>query len=257
MLHLGKGRRRTASAALVAGLTALTMMFLGASTGSVSAATSTGPGAAKTISNELVEIKPAKVTGTFTNEDTGKQGRMVAKFTPTEFVENDGKVAVEGILSGVFTGAKLPDGTPRHFSEPVTFDVTDARSTGDATAAGFQSTGATSGGFAAAGFVPASSHGCDILHLDLGPLDLNLLGLQIDLSQIVLDIVAQPGAGNLLGNLLCAVAGLLDPGSPLDNLLDNLLEALNGLLTGLIGDLEGLLEDLLGGLGGLTGAQSA
>ena len=43
---------------------------------------------------------------------------------------------------------------------------------------------------------------CEILHLDLGPLHLNLLGLEIDLSRIVLDITAQSGAGNLLGNLL-------------------------------------------------------
>ena len=52
---------------------------------------------------------------------------------------------------------------------------------------------------------------CDILHLNLGPLDLDLLGLVIHLDEVVLDIVAESGAGNLLGNLLCAVAGLLDP----------------------------------------------
>ena len=51
---------------------------------------------------------------------------------------------------------------------------------------------------------------CEILHLDLGPLSLDLLGLQIDLSRIVLDITAQPGPGNLLGNLLCGVANLLN-----------------------------------------------
>ena len=67
---------------------------------------------------------------------------------------------------------------------------------------------------------------CDILHLDLGPLDLNLLGLQIDLSRIVLDITAQPGPGNLLGNLLCAVAGLLDNPSGLARLLNQILSIL-------------------------------
>jgi hypothetical protein len=54
------------------------------------------------------------------------------------------------------------------------------------------------------------SGSCDILNLDLGPLDLNLLGLEVHLAPVVLDIVAQSGAGNLLGNLLCAVASLLD-----------------------------------------------
>jgi hypothetical protein len=73
---------------------------------------------------------------------------------------------------------------------------------------------------------------CDILNLDLGPLDLNLLGLQIHLNQVVLDIVAQTGAGNLLGNLLCAIAGLLDGGvlgGQLVTLLNQLLGALAGI----------------------------
>ena len=59
---------------------------------------------------------------------------------------------------------------------------------------------------------------CDILNLVLGPLDLNILGLQVSLQRVVLDIVAVAGAGPLLGNLLCAVAGLLD-GGPLAGLL--------------------------------------
>ena len=67
---------------------------------------------------------------------------------------------------------------------------------------------------------------CDILHLDLGPLSINLLGLQIDLSRIVLDITAQAGAGNLLGNLLCAVAGLLDNPTGLAKLLNDILAIL-------------------------------
>lgn len=52
---------------------------------------------------------------------------------------------------------------------------------------------------------------CPILFLELGPLFLDLLGLEVSLSQITLDITAVTGEGNLLGNLLCAVAGLLDP----------------------------------------------
>ena len=70
--------------------------------------------------------------------------------------------------------------------------------------------------------------GCDILHLELGPLDLDLLGLVVHLNQIVLDIDAEPGAGNLLGNLLCAIVGLLD-GSNL-SLLAQLLNQLLAIL---------------------------
>jgi len=72
-----------------------------------------------------------------------------------------------------------------------------------------------------------------------GPLDLNLLGLTVHLNEVVLDITAVPGAGNLLGNLLCAVANLLNGlsinllGTALTNvltqLLNNILAALAGL----------------------------
>ena len=67
---------------------------------------------------------------------------------------------------------------------------------------------------------------CQILHLDLGPLALNLLGLHVDLSRIVLDITAESGAGNLLGNLLCGVANLLNDPSGLAGLLNRILGAL-------------------------------
>ncbi|MEN3340219.1 MAG: hypothetical protein V7647_3895 [Acidobacteriota bacterium] len=78
----------------------------------------------------------------------------------------------------------------------------------------------------------ATTASCEILHLVLGPLDLNLLGLTVHLDQVVLDITAVPGAGNLLGNLLCAIAGLLNGPSPLTGLvtlLNNLLGALGTL----------------------------
>ena len=79
-------------------------------------------------------------------------------------------------------------------------------------------------------FGPGGTIGsCDILNLVLGPLHLDLLGLVVDLNQVVLNITAQSGAGNLLGNLLCAIAGLLDRGGPLQGLaalLNNLLRVL-------------------------------
>jgi hypothetical protein len=77
---------------------------------------------------------------------------------------------------------------------------------------------------------------CQILFLDLGPLFLDVLGLQVDLSQIELDITAVRGPGNLLGNLLCAVAGLLDgPGGGLGGAIGNLLDRITGILDGLLG----------------------
>ena len=69
----------------------------------------------------------------------------------------------------------------------------------------------------------AAAATCDILNLVLGPLDLNLLGLQVDLNQVILNIVPESGAGNLLGNLLCAVTNLPNGPSPLAG-LTNLLK---------------------------------
>ena len=76
---------------------------------------------------------------------------------------------------------------------------------------------------------------CGILSLHLGPLTMNLLGLQIDLNDTILTIVGQTGAGNLLGNLICAVAGLLD----------------GGFTAGLLGNLAALLNQILAVLGTL------
>jgi len=77
--------------------------------------------------------------------------------------------------------------------------------------------------------LPGTNGTCEILNLVLGPLDLNLLGLVIQLDQIVLVITAVSGPGNLLGNLLCAIAGLLDggvTGNALARLLNRLLRLL-------------------------------
>jgi len=57
---------------------------------------------------------------------------------------------------------------------------------------------------------------CTILTLVLGPLDLNLLGLRIQLygeteeDPVTITITGERGRGNLLGNLLCGLARLLD-----------------------------------------------
>src|SRR4051812_34374090 len=67
---------------------------------------------------------------------------------------------------------------------------------------------------AAAGGASVAS-GTQILHLAVGPVDLNLLGLRVHLDDcnngpVTVDISAQPGAGNLLGNLIDGLANLLN-----------------------------------------------
>ena len=79
------------------------------------------------------------------------------------------------------------------------------------------------------------SHGtCAILHLELGPLDLTLLGLEVVLDNcangaVTVDITAQTGRGKLLGNLLCELLGgdLINIGSTLQEILNQILVLLS------------------------------
>ena len=109
-------------------------------------------------------------------------------FNLTRFANLGGTVNAIGMLVGTLTTPQGPVSVVRTVALPVTAQAT-----------------------------------CDILHLELGPLDLDLLGLVVHLNRIVLDIDAQSGPGNLLGNLLCAVVGLLDNPSGLAQLLNQIL----------------------------------
>ena len=65
------------------------------------------------------------------------------------------------------------------------------------------------------GAATTSPSSTDILHLSLGPVNLNLLGLQVNLDNcaggpVTVDVLANAGPGNLLGNLLTDVSHLFD-----------------------------------------------
>lgn len=84
-------------------------------------------------------------------------------------------------------------------------------------------------GFAEQTGATSSQLVCRILTLTLGPLDLNLLGLRVQLNQLNLRITAIPGGG-LLGDLLCGIANLLNPQAILGNQLSAVLNALLALV---------------------------
>jgi hypothetical protein len=87
---------------------------------------------------------------------------------------------------------------------------------------------------------------CPVLHLVLGPIDLNLLGLRVKLGgglqanqPIVLDITAEQGGG-LLGDLLCGLTNVLNPTRVLGQLatqLQQLASTLNSIVA-LLGGLQ-------------------
>lgn len=74
------------------------------------------------------------------------------------------------------------------------------------------------------------------LSLNAGPLGLDLLALRVQLNEIELDITGETGSGNLLGNLLCAIADIGSGG--LDNILEDVVQSLLDLINRLLGSLS-------------------
>jgi hypothetical protein len=98
---------------------------------------------------------------------------------------------------------------------------------------------------------------CPILDLELGPINLNLLGLVLETSPICLTITAFEGGG-LLGDLLCSIANLLNQGVPLSDILDTLsttgLVSSGAVSPAVAGVTVHTLTDLLSGLTNLFNA---
>lgn len=196
-------------AVLVSVLVTMALALMAGSAASApSVASAASAPAARSVAHTAQGKLASRIAGT-----TGNGSRVTGKFTPTHFIKRDGKVKVRGMLTGVIHRA---DGSTRTFGVMRTMRVKSINGAPARTGA--------------AGLRAAAT--CDVLHLVLAPLDLDLLGLQVHLDRVVLNIVAQTGAGNLLGNLLCAVTGLLDGG-----------------LNGLLGRLTLLLNRILGQLG--------
>jgi hypothetical protein len=138
-----------------------------------------------------------------------------------------GKAAHGGKVSGTFTVAQfVATGDP---SNPIGALGTLVLETKDGRRAVTTATmPVTLASGAASSGLTAQLLTCEILELTLGPLDLNLLGLEVHLDTVHLVIEANP-AGGLLGQLLCAIANLLSLGDILGNLAA-ILDLLNQLL---------------------------
>ena len=181
---------KLASKLCASGVALATTAALGLVPAAAASAAPSAPSAAPTA------VTPGATASSTINQTIAGVGTFVGSFTPTKFTNQNGTLAVTGLVTGTLTTLT---GTTVPVSQTVTTTVQDATASGT----------------------------CDILSLVLGPLHLDVLGLVVDLNQVVLNITAQSGAGNLLGNLLCAVAGLLD-GTGITNLA-TLLNRLLGL----------------------------
>jgi hypothetical protein len=151
----------------------------------------TAPAHAQTLGQILLPNLAVPIVG------SGDGAVFNGTFTLRRFVPSGAGVAAVGTLAGVLTQSSgVTTAVVRNLTIPAT--VTQQAAV-------------------------VAQAACPILHLDLAPLALDLLGLQLNLSQVVLDLGAEPGPGNLLGNLLCAVTGLLDSPGGLARLLNQIL----------------------------------
>jgi len=152
-----------------------------------------GTATAQTVA--AVDPTTAPVTGTLADAT----GAMIGTLDVQNIVEQDGTLQAVGTFTGTVTDAS---GNSTQGTQQLAIPVDLAQSAGS----------------------------CQILDLVLGPLDLDLLGLQVHLDTVHLNITAQSGPGELVGNLLCAIAGLLDGGLPLNTVLGQIAALLNQLL---------------------------
>ena len=154
---------------------------------------------AQSAPTTVTSLKSIPVTG-----QAGNGKAFTGHFNVSRFVARGGKAYALGTLTG-----KLGNRTVKRSNVAIPVSIGSGSGTG---------------------LLAHAAATCQILNLVLGPLHLNLLGLHVDLNQVVLNVTGVTGSGQLLGNLLCGVANLLNPGLPagqLAGLLNILQQVLN------------------------------
>jgi hypothetical protein len=152
------------------------------------------------VAAPLAQAAPSRTSDVFRDVpvkgSTPTGGSLTGDFDVQRFVGQGNQLVAQGVFNGTLTEAGL---TRELTNVPVALPLA----------------------------LPQARGTCRILHLELGPLDLDLLGLEVHLNRVVLDIRARRGPGRLLGNLLCGIAGLLDRNPIPLGRLQNRLNSLN------------------------------
>jgi hypothetical protein len=179
--------------------------------------------------------EPSALSGTVNGTLQDGTGKVTGLINVTKFKKQDGQLMAVGKFIGTITDA---DNNVTSVSKKITMPVktehvagAEKQTTAEKKAGvANQLSPETENQLAPDAAQAAAPLSCQILDLVLGPLDLNLLGLKVHLDTVHLNITAQGGPGNLLGNLLCAVAGLLDGSTGLNGILNGITTLLNQLL---------------------------
>jgi hypothetical protein len=159
-------------------------------------------------------VTPVEAAATIVVPLTGTTnggGRFTGSFSISGFEDRGGTIYAIGMVSGTVTGS--PHVARSGISGPLALAVTP-----------------TSGPpLATRSAITAQATPCDVLHLQFGGTTLNLLGLDVALSPVTLDITGQAGP---LGELVCQAVATLGNVAALVGLLNQILSLLTGLLGG-------------------------
>jgi hypothetical protein len=138
-------------------------------------------------------------------------GTFTGSFSISKFEARGGALYAVGMVSGAITGPAARTGITGPLALPVT---------------------ATTGSPLATRSAVTAQATCDVLHLSFGGITLDLLGLDVALSPVMLDLTGGEGP---VGNLVCQIVALLNTVGDVVGLVAGLLNTLLGLLGGLVG----------------------
>jgi len=176
------------------------------------------------------KLPTAKTT---VKDKNGKSHKVT--FQVTHVAEQNGELVADGYLYSATKGGNSDEVTPEDVQETPALAIPITQ--------GSQGQGgSTEQGLQIQQLPPAPPGSCQILLLNLNPIHLDLLGLVLDTSNIDVRLLGVTGQGNLLGNLLCAVTGILDPDTGGGG-------GVGGLVEELLGNINAILEQILAGLG--------
>jgi hypothetical protein len=187
-------------------------------------------------------IKPGALTlptvGRF-----AKGGEFTGAVSINRFEQRGNQIVAIGFVSGVLSrgGRRLGTAVVGEVAWPVSvMSGGQLLASGQARGTGRPTQIAWSPGVGSAFRLrPVQAESCQVIDVALGPINVDVLGLQVALSPVMFNLVGVTGTA--LGDLVCEVSDLLGNVAAVVGVLNNLLSLLTGLLGGLLGGLGGAI----------------
>ncbi|HYR85013.1 MAG TPA: hypothetical protein VE422_13105 [Terriglobia bacterium] len=180
------------------------------------------------------------VSGTVVNTANESIGQFTGSFTINRFAKTStNQIVAVGFVRGVVTSAagQVTKSGLQAIVLPVNLSRASAINFKTPLSGGPQMMRASLTTAGSGRFMLAQATSCGILHLDIGGNAVNLLGVNVNLTPITLDLSGD--SAGPLGALVCQILALLGSVADVVGLLNSILGLLTGLLGGLTGGLGG------------------